>query len=308
MIAYKFRYNFLMSSVLNCWQVVRVDHLKDVGMKIIKKCGGLPLAIKIMGGLLRTKHQTELEWEAVLNHRAWSLDGLPGELDHRLYLSYDDLSPQLKQCFLYCSLFPKGTTIDQYIVIPMWISEGFVHSWDENRSPEEVAIEYYQELIMRNLIEPASAVTIRKCTMHDVVHSFAEFMAREESLVLHGEQVARGGSTDLVRRLSVGSTKSELKWAIIQKQESLRTLIINCRINLNPGDSLNSFSSLRVLSIERADCDMLVDSLCQLQHLRCLRLCETDITELPHDIHKLKLLQHLVLKNCRRLEILLAAL
>ncbi|XP_062182890.1 putative disease resistance protein RGA3 isoform X2 [Phragmites australis] len=86
----------------------QVDQLKDVGMKIIRKCGGLPLAIKVMGGMLSTKYQSEREWVAVLNNPAWSVAGLPKDLDNRLYLSYQDLSPQLKQCFLYCSLFPKG--------------------------------------------------------------------------------------------------------------------------------------------------------------------------------------------------------
>ncbi|GJM94715.1 hypothetical protein PR202_ga11388 [Eleusine coracana subsp. coracana] len=215
-------------------QVARLDLLKDVGMKITKRCGGLPLAIKIMGGLLRTKPQTNREWEAVLNHHAWSLDGLPEELDQQLYLSYDDLSPQLKQCFLYCSLIPKGTTIEEGSIIPMWISEGFVQIRDESIPPEEVAAEYYHELIMRNLIEPVSPFVTSHCTMHDVVHSFAEFMAREESLVLHDEQFATGGTIGLVRRLSVGSTKSVLEWDLLQKPESLRTLIISCRINFKP--------------------------------------------------------------------------
>ena len=92
-------------------------------MKIIRKCGGLPLAVKVMGGLLSTKPRSEGDWEVVLHHRAWSVDALPEELDRRIYLSYEDLSPQLKQCFLYCSLFRTG--ILQIEVFPMWISEGF---------------------------------------------------------------------------------------------------------------------------------------------------------------------------------------
>ena len=97
-------------------------------MKIIKKCGCLPLAVKVMGGLLSTKSQSEGDWEAVLHHRAWSVDGLPEEQDKPIYLSYEDLSPELKQCFLYCSLFPEGTSIlqRQVVLVPMWISEGFI--------------------------------------------------------------------------------------------------------------------------------------------------------------------------------------
>ena len=106
-------------------------------MKIIKKCGGLPLAVKVMGGLLSTKPQSEGDWEAVLHHRAWSVDGLPEKLDKRIYLIYEDLSPELKQCFLYCSLFPKGTSILQRQVVPMWISEGFIQPQGGSRSSHD---------------------------------------------------------------------------------------------------------------------------------------------------------------------------
>ncbi|XP_066342289.1 putative disease resistance protein RGA4 [Miscanthus floridulus] len=189
-------------------EVHGTDHLKVVGMKIISKCGGLPLAIKVMGGLLSTKPRSESDWEAVLKHHAWSVAGLPKELDNAIYLSYEDLSPQLKQCFLYCSLFPKGTTIWRSEVVPMWISEGFIHPPDRSTSSyddwlEEIAEGYYQELITRNLIERAteSALTRYSCTMHDVVRSFAEFMSKEESLVVQdhqddgGSKISHNGGT-----------------------------------------------------------------------------------------------------------------
>jgi len=278
-------------------------------MKIIQKCGGLPLAVKVMGGLLSTRSRTEGEWKAVLNHRAWSLDGLPKDLDNRIYLSYEDLSPYLKQCFLYCSLFPKGTCITSREVIPMWISEGFVQPQDGSNSNdhrlEEIATEYYHELITRNLIEPTKGNHISKyhCTMHDVVRSFAEFMAREESLlVVQSQHVASGSKGSHAHLMSIGSTKLVPEWNDLQKQEMLRTLIIKCKINLKPGDSLTSFSRLRVLSIKGGDCDMLVGSLCQLRHLRYLCLENTNITRLPDEIHTMKFLQHIVIQGSRSLE------
>lgn len=287
--------------------MVGTSHLRDVGMKIIKKCGGLPLAVKVMGGLLSTKSQSEGDWEAVLHHRAWSVDGLPEKLDKRIYLIYEDLSPELKQCFLYCSLFLKSTSILQRQVVPMWISEGFIQaqggSCSHDDQLEEIANEYYKELITRNLIEPrANVITTYECTMHDVVRSFAEYMSREDSLVIQDSNQVAGGSSLLVRRMSIGPA-SELvpeEWAAIQKQVSLRTLIINCKTNYKPGDSLTAcFSRLRVLSIFG---DMLARSLCQLRHLRYLGLEETNISRLPEDIHKMKFLQHIVLPGCMNLE------
>ena len=125
--------------VLKPWQVHDgTDHLKDVRMKIITKCGGLRLAIKVMGGLLSTRSRSEGDWEAVLNDHAWSVVGLPKELDSAIYLSYEDLSPWLKRCFLYCSLFAKGTWIWHNEVVPMWISEGFIHPPDRSSSYDDL--------------------------------------------------------------------------------------------------------------------------------------------------------------------------
>ena len=109
-----------------------------------------------------------------------------------------------------------------------------------------MATEYYRELIKRNLIEPTKehSLTGYRCTIHDVVRTFAEYVAREESLVVvvGREQAATGMH---VRRLSIEQTVSVLDWGILQRRESLRTLIINSRVNFHlPGDLLGSFSCL----------------------------------------------------------------
>ncbi|XP_066338633.1 putative disease resistance RPP13-like protein 1 [Miscanthus floridulus] len=301
----------LLKKQLQPDQVVAIDQLKTIGMEILENCDGLPLAIKVIGGLLSTRYPSEHEWKAVLNMPAWSLTGLPLELDNRLYLSYEDLSPQLKQCFLYCSMFPKGVEIIQAVVTEMWISEGLIQPPDKRRSTrsheyglEDIATEYYRELIMRNLIEPMEGYSLTgyRCTMHDVVRSFAEYMVREESVVMVGqEQATTSGGGMLVRRLSIGQTVSVVEWAVLQRHESLRTLIVNSRVNFHPGDSVGSFSGLRVLYILSADCDTLVPSLSMLKHLRYLHLEDTDISRLPDDIHKMKFLLYISLGHCKRL-------
>ncbi|CAO2145238.1 unnamed protein product [Urochloa humidicola] len=193
----------------------------------------------------------------------------------------------------------------------MWISEGFIQppdesSWHEHEL-EEIATEYYQELIRRNLIEPTEqySLTGYMCTMHDVVRSFAEFMARKESVVMvNDKQVATcggGSSSMVVRRLSVGETVSGLEWAVLQKQKALRTLIINSSISYKSGDSLESFSNLRVLYIWSADTNSLIASLSKLKHLRYLYLEETDISMLPYDIQQMKFLQYISLCGCEKL-------
>jgi len=180
------------------------------------------------------------------------------------------------------------------------------HDWYDGL--EDIAIQYYRELINRNLIEPAAGYffTGYKCTMHDVVRSFAEHMTRDESLVVVDDKQASttlhgGSSSMLVRRLSLGPTISVADWAVLQRRKSLRTLIIVCRLNLKSGDTLGSFSSLRVLCIRSLESDRLVASLSKLKHLRYLHLENTDVSRLPEDIHKMKFLLHMYLPNCQKL-------
>jgi hypothetical protein len=129
-----------------------VDMLEDIGLQIIEKCDGLPLAVKVMGGLLCQKKKERRDWEKVLNDAIWSVSQMPEELNYAFYLSYEDLSPCLKQCFLHFSLKPKKTIIYNREFIGMWIGEGFVHGNPDRL--EELGFEYHRELVLRNLIEP----------------------------------------------------------------------------------------------------------------------------------------------------------
>ncbi|URD72674.1 Disease resistance protein [Musa troglodytarum] len=73
-----------------------IRDLRDIGIRIVRKCHDLPLAIKTMGGVLMTKEKRRGEWEKVLDNGAWTINKLPKELEGALYLSYEDLPSHLK--------------------------------------------------------------------------------------------------------------------------------------------------------------------------------------------------------------------
>ncbi|XP_048527413.1 putative disease resistance protein RGA4 [Triticum urartu] len=282
-----------------------IDMLKDIGLEIIEKCDGLPLAIKVMGGLLCQKDKQRCDWEKVLNDAIWSISRMPEELNYAIYISYGDLSPSLKQCFLHFSLKPKKTIIHDVQLVGMWIGEGFVHG-DSDRL-EELGIEYHKELILRNLIESDTSYAGQYiCNMHDVVRSFAQYVTRDEALVAH-----RGGtgnsklSLQRFLRLSIetrGVESDEFEWRSLHEQKSLRSLILVGKFKIQSGDSLIPFSNLRTLHIEYANFAALFKSLYQLKHLRYLALREcNDIKSLPENIHKMKFLQHISVAGCQNL-------
>ncbi|VAI82129.1 unnamed protein product [Triticum turgidum subsp. durum] len=282
-----------------------IDTLKDIGLKIIQKCGYLPLAVKVMGGLLRERGGLHRDWQHVLDDSKWSRTKMPDELNYAVYLSYEYMPSYLKQCFLYYSLLPKSRIFTMDEVVGMWLSEGFIHG--NSNDLEELGAHYYKELVSRNLIEPDySYVNLWVCNMHDVVRSFAQYMTKDEALVAqdgNNDILAKLGSQKFLR-LSIETNRSqsdELDWKSLQAQQSVRTLISTIQIKMKPGGSLVNFSSLRTLHIECTNMAVLVESLHQLKHLRYLALVNADIYVLPGNIGKMKLLQFLDLCGCTKL-------
>ncbi|KAM3310073.1 hypothetical protein ACQJBY_031022 [Aegilops geniculata] len=278
-----------------------VDMLEDIGFQIVAKCDGLPLAIKVMGGLLCKKEKTRRDWQDVLND-IWSVSQMSKELNYAIYLSYQDLSPYIKQCFLHFSLKPKKTLLHGTEVVSMWVGEGLVEGDTYSRSLEE-GKKYYKDLIVRNLIDvdtkyPSQLI----CNMHDVIRSFAQFVARDETLVGHnGDTIKTKLGSQSFLRLSIetkGVECSEFEWRYLREQKSLRTLIVTGNLKIQSGDSLVTFSSLRTLHIEGVNMAALVESMYQLKHLRYLALKRTDMCRLPENIHEMNFLQHISLEGC----------
>ncbi|XP_027337660.1 putative disease resistance protein RGA4 [Abrus precatorius] len=82
------------------------QNLESMGKEIAKKCKGVPLTVKTLGGLLRGQDE-ESDWENVLRGDFWKLCEEQDSIMPILKLSYHNLSPEMRQCFAYCSLYPR---------------------------------------------------------------------------------------------------------------------------------------------------------------------------------------------------------
>ncbi|KAK9081283.1 hypothetical protein Syun_030646 [Stephania yunnanensis] len=89
------------------------SNLVKIGEEIVKKCRGVPLAVKVLGGLMRSK-RTEQEWLGIRDGEFWELGGdVQKQVIEILKLSYNNLPPKVRQCFSYCSVFPKDYEIQK---------------------------------------------------------------------------------------------------------------------------------------------------------------------------------------------------
>ena len=109
-------------------------HLEDVLDRILRKCGGLPLAIVTVSSML-TNQLTKAEWDRVLSAMGSALANKPNakKMTSIISLSYFDIPPHLRTCLLYLSVFPEDYVIEKQHLIHRWIAEGFIHE-EEGRT------------------------------------------------------------------------------------------------------------------------------------------------------------------------------
>jgi hypothetical protein len=107
--------------------------------------GGPPLAIAVLAGLVRHR-ESDLERKAVLDQLK-----PPCPMDKIFAASYDDLSQDLKSCFLYFAAYTKNIAQPADHIVRMWMAEGFVKPRN-GRTPEELGHMYLLELASRRLV------------------------------------------------------------------------------------------------------------------------------------------------------------
>ncbi|XP_010941895.1 putative disease resistance protein RGA4 isoform X1 [Elaeis guineensis] len=288
-----------------------IEDLKDIGKEIVDKCGGLPLAIKTIGGVLSSKSKNKKDWEKVLKTlscNAWSSwTDFPEEVQPALYLSYEDLPSHLKQCFLYCSLFPEDHKFYRPKLIRYWISEGFIHE-EGGLTLEELGEDYYGDLVQRSFLQPVHWCNDdSRCTVHDLLWSLARFLAGDENLhIKDGVELVLNSSSPVKRRRLWGSVPKEKRQTFIdalQGHDSLRTLLLEgSQVEENEfNDLIKKTPRLRVLDLFGCRIEKLPDSLGNLIHLRYLDLSGFFISELPESIGNLVNLQFLILESSLKL-------
>ncbi|KAK1647791.1 hypothetical protein QYE76_065596 [Lolium multiflorum] len=282
-----------------------VHNLRSTGIEIVRKCGYLPLAIKVIASVLARKDQTENEWQKILRLiGAWSESKLPDDIEGALYLSYNELPHHLRQCFLYCALYPEDAVLFRNDLIRFWVAEGFVEE-QQGQLVEDTAEDYYGELIHRNLLESDDKYfDHERCKMHDLLRHLACYLSREECFVGDPESL-RVSSMSKMRRLTAIPKKDLLVLPSMDNGEfKVRTFQTDYQPWRVDNTFFMKFPFLRVLDLTASLVRHIPQCIGKLIHLRLLDLDHTLISCLPESIGCLINLQVLNLQRCKDLHTL----
>ncbi|XP_040948631.1 putative disease resistance RPP13-like protein 1 [Gossypium hirsutum] len=174
--------------------------LMAIGEAIVKRCGGLPLAAKALGGLLRCKPDAD-EWNKILHRNFWDIPNDVINILPALTLSYHYLPFHLKRCFAYCSIFPKDYEFKKEKLIQLWMAEGLLELPKDNGDLEELGTEYFKDLRLRSFFQQSKGM--KSCfVMHDLISDLAKSVTGEFICILEG---SGGGScviTEKTRHMS----------------------------------------------------------------------------------------------------------
>lgn len=272
----------------NCWTIIEQtsgfdgredkEEVRKLGWQIAGNCGGLPLAAQKLGVWLSDEDSEE--WLKMSVIGIWISFQC-------LVLTYRRLPLNLRLCFAYCAIFPKGHNIVKDDLINQWTALDLIHP---SGNAKKLAEEYIGTLLDISFLQTAkSSLTSGKdgnagavlLTMHDLVHGLAMAAVGEEFVSEEFIAVARAMDSS-------------------HPNEYCRYARLTNSCDRPPG--LLSAAQLSALYCSKMDFG---DSSCQLPYpnwnLRVLYFQESPMQKLPNFVCQQGQLGHLNLSGCSSL-------
>uniref|UniRef100_A0A0D9XVG0 NB-ARC domain-containing protein n=1 Tax=Leersia perrieri TaxID=77586 RepID=A0A0D9XVG0_9ORYZ len=256
------------------------EHVQDqVPDEIWKICGGLPLALVTMAGVVACNpSKTDSYWST--------------------------LSQDMLVVLEYISEGLESWRISRKRLIRRWIAEGFA-SEKQGLTKEEVAETNFNHLMRRNIIRPlehSSNGKLKTFQVHDMVLEYIVSKSTEENFItVVGGHWLMTASSNKVRRLSMQSSGS--KHGSSTKGLNLaqvRSLTVFGNLNHVPFRSFNN-GIIQVLDLEgwKGLKYRHMTEICQMVVLKYLSIRQSEIAKIPSKIEKLECLETLDIRETR---------
>ncbi|XP_019704330.1 putative disease resistance protein At1g50180 isoform X2 [Elaeis guineensis] len=270
------------------------DNLEKLGRKLVKRCGGLPLALVVLGGMLSKKEKNPIEWSKVKKSLKWEADKDGKQCLDILALSYEGLPYDLKSCFLYLGCFPKDSEISATKLIRLWTAEGFIPA-RERETSDETAADYLEELVQRCMVQVVKRRSdggVKTFRVHDLLRELCILEAKEARF-LDVYSTEDQTTTSASRRVALFHYGADVLESLNSSSKFLRTLLgFNVYESYDPVMlRLHNLKLLRVIDLEGAPLRKLPKEIKSIIHLRYLGLRNSGVSKIPPSIGDLCYLQ-----------------
>ncbi|KAK7392889.1 hypothetical protein VNO78_21339 [Psophocarpus tetragonolobus] len=279
----------------------KYPHLLEIGEDMVKKCRGIPLAVRTLGSSLVSRVDKK-EWESLRDNEIWNLSQNEKDILPALQLSYNLLPSYLKSCFACFSLYPKNTRFvsSTSAITAVWQALGFLPPPKESETWEDAASKLLCELWSRSLLSDYLVVG-GSCffELHDLVHDLAMHVSK--------------GEFEIIDRHHPKISEHAQHLTFMENNMLDQALLPTClrTISFPEGAMNKTFLNkvvsrckyLRFLDLSDSEYESLPPYIGKLKHLRYLTLAHNEkLKGLPDSLCKLQNLQTLILRGCTNLQ------
>ncbi|KAK8300557.1 hypothetical protein V6Z11_D05G394000 [Gossypium hirsutum] len=258
---------------------------------VVKECAGLPLTIVVVAGTMKGEYNPRILKNALkdLKERIGKVEGVEAEVIERLKFSFDHLKDEkVKDCFLYCALYPEDYEIHKVELIECWIAEIFIDEMDTRQEMEDEGLTILKRLEDNCLLENnTTQFGLHGIKMHDAVREMALLITR-----MNPRYMVQAG-------LQLEELPKKEKWSPdIEKASLMCNYISEISIDVLPTKcQLLTTLLLQENPIKKISISFFTNMPC----LSVLNLSSTKVKSLPNSISELKKFTTMLLRGCREL-------
>ncbi|CAM0951008.1 unnamed protein product [Alopecurus aequalis] len=267
---------------------------REYGDEIVRRCDGTPLVANFLGSVVNAQRQRREIWQAAKDKEMWKIEeDYPEDKISPLFPSfkivYYNMPHELRLCFVYCSIFPKGSLIGKKKLIQQWIALDMIESRHgtlpldvtaEKYIDELKAIYFLQVVEGRQITAEIANASEEMLCMHNLAHDLARSVASEDILVILDAENERN------------NRYCDYRYAQLKQLRYLDASTLSIT-TLPP--QISSFNKLQTLDLSETELMELPSFLSNLKGLNylnlqgCLKLQELNSLDLLHDLHYLNL-------------------
>ncbi|XP_039116606.1 probable disease resistance protein At1g61300 [Dioscorea cayenensis subsp. rotundata] len=311
------------------------ENIKVLAMKVMEKCSGLPLALKVIGRAT-SNMKTPEEWRHMLRSLIKMdvriVTGIEESLFHNLKVSYDNLaSDTLRQCFLCCAQLCAGARIKVPDLIEHWIGCGLISDFGNMGEAFDEGYSLIAKLNEACLLEFYD-INEYYVKLHDVIRGMALWIVsdcgkKKNKWIVCGSdddlrqfskwEAGNWEETELVSSKGTNFKKTVQKFlsdqnvdekgqvsiaATSPRYPNLQSLFMNYYAIRDPSFEvvINFFPhmpSLTYLNLSNAPIASLPKEIQVLVNLQYLNISGTSIRSLPPEIEELKQLKYFFFRS-----------